>query len=245
MLRADRGPSGYWVEAGTARVRLDAGPGSVAAMARFGLPWQGVTHQVISHFHLDHVGDLPFLLFALKHGMEPRRSAPLGVLGPAGLAAHVDAVTRLHEVELERLGYPVEVVELAPGAARALAPGVTLRVARTPHTRESLAVRLDDAAGGSLGYTGDTSPSDELADFFRGVDVLVSECSFLDDPRATPHLTVDAVAALAARAGARHLVASHFYFDPERDAAASRLARGFSGRITLATDGLAVDCGGR
>jgi hypothetical protein len=38
-----------------------------------------------------------------------------------------------------------------------------------------------------------------------------------------------------------HLIATHFYFDPVAERLAERLARGFSGRITIARDGLRFD----
>jgi ribonuclease BN (tRNA processing enzyme) len=115
-----------------------------------------------------------------------------------------------------------------------------MRFAKTPHTVESLAVRIDHD-GRSIAYTGDTSASDELPAFFRDVDVLIAECSFMDDDKRTPHLTADGCARLAAASRARHLVATHCYFDPEREGLAARLARTFDGRITVATDGLSLE----
>jgi ribonuclease BN (tRNA processing enzyme) len=73
--------------------------------------------------------------------------------------------------------FPLTLHELGSGEALPLADGVTLRVCKTPHNGESLAVRLE-AGGRALGYTGDTAPSDELARFFVGVDLLLAECSF-------------------------------------------------------------------
>ena len=54
-----RASSGYWLDAGDARLRLDCGAGTVHAMARWGLPWEALTHQWVSHFHVDHAGELP------------------------------------------------------------------------------------------------------------------------------------------------------------------------------------------
>lgn len=235
-----RNSSGYWVEAGDRLVRLDCGAGTVHAMGRYDLPWERLSHQVISHFHIDHVGELPALLFAFKYGRETKRSEPLTLVGPAGLEFLLQGLVGLYKMRLLEQEFPLELRELEPGGSLDLGGGASLRVAKTPHTGESLAVRID-AGGRSLGYTGDTSPSDELADLFRGVDLLVAECSFVDDNKGTPHLRADDVAALAKAAGARRLVATHFYFDPERERLADRLARGFAGEITIAADGLTVD----
>jgi ribonuclease BN (tRNA processing enzyme) len=239
-----RNSSGYFVEAGPCLIRLDAGAGTVHAMARYGLPWEALTHQFISHYHLDHVGELLALLFALKYGREKPRTAPLTLIGPAGLERLARALCEVYDSRFLAQEFPVEFIELSPGDALALPGGLTLRVEKTPHNAESLAARLE-GAGGALGYTGDTGPSDALAGFFRGVDALVAECSFLEDRRGTPHLTADETAALAAASGVPHLIATHFYFDPEAAGLEERLGRAFRGRVTVARDGMVLTVGGR
>jgi ribonuclease BN (tRNA processing enzyme) len=235
----ERSSAGYWLDAGARRVRLDCGAGTVHAMARYGLAWETLTHQFVSHFHVDHVGELMALLFAFKYGRSAPRAEPLSIVGPAGLEALATRLAGDLWASLLEQEFPLEFVEVAAGDALDLG-GATLRVAKTRHTAESLAVRVE-AGGRSVGYTGDAAPSDDLADLFRGVDLLVCECSFVDDARGTKHMIADEVAALAREAGAKHLVATHFYFDPEAERLADRLARGFAGRVTIARDGLVVD----
>jgi ribonuclease BN (tRNA processing enzyme) len=234
-----RASSGYWVEAGPARLRLDCGAGTVHAMGRFGVDWEALTHQFVSHFHIDHCAELPALLFALKYARRAPRTAPLALVGPAGLAGLVERLAAALDPRIVQQEFPVSIVELAPAGAIDLGDGATLRVAKTPHTTESLCVRIEHR-GRSLGYTGDTAPSDEVADFFAGVDALVCEVSFLDHDRNTPHLTAPQAAALAARAGVGKLVATHCYFDPEAERLGDLLARGFGGEILVARDGDSV-----
>lgn len=235
-----RNSSGYWVEFGSRRIRLDCGAGTVHAMARCGLAWESLTHQVITHFHIDHVGELPALLFAFKYGRATPRSLPLELVGPAGLPALVDSYIEIYKMELLEQEFPVSFRELAPGDLLDLGEGGALRTAKTPHTPESLAVRVD-FGGSSVCYTGDTAPSDDLVDLFRGASVLVAECSFVEDNRGTKHLVADEVAEMARAASVRHLVATHSYFDPVAERLAERLAKNFEGRITIAHDGLVVD----
>ncbi len=75
--------------------------------------------------------------------------------------------------------------------------------------------------GASIGYSGDTRPSRKLVDLFRNVDVLISEATYLDEDRGRAlenlHSTASEAARLAAEAGARHLILTHFssrYKDP-------------------------------
>jgi ribonuclease BN (tRNA processing enzyme) len=239
-LSSIRGCSGYWLDAGGLRLRLDGGPGSLHAMARFSLPWETLTHQFVSHFHLDHVGELPALLFAYRYGLTTPRAAPLELLGPRGLRAFLDRAAALLEPKLLEQTFPLRIDEIDPGEVRVLSADVVLRVWKTPHTDESLALRIE-SNNRALGYTGDTAPSPELAGFFRGVDVLIAECSFLEATGNARHLAADDVAALARSAEARHLVAVHFYFDPETERLAERLAVGYDGPITIGRDGMTID----
>ena len=240
MLSPTRGCSGYLVESGGVRLRLDAGAGTMHTMARLGLGWETVTHQFVSHFHLDHCGELAPLLLSLKYGRRAPRTTPFEILGPVGLRALLEQVSSLHMGHLFDQEFPVSVRELAPGDEVALGDGVTLRVAKTPHTPESLAVRVE-VGGHALGYTGDTAWSDELPRFFRDADLLVAECSYLELPHGSRHLDWPRTAALAREAGARRLIATHFYFDPEAEQLAERLATEYGGAVTVASDGTAVD----
>jgi ribonuclease Z len=80
----DRGGSCFYLEDKGSRLLIDCGPGAVQGLARWDLPWKSLTDLVITHFHADHIGALPGIFFALKHGIMPARSEPLAVWGPSG-----------------------------------------------------------------------------------------------------------------------------------------------------------------
>src|SRR5690606_33063515 len=116
----------------------------------------------ITHFHNDHLGDLPALFFSLKHGQLPPRTEGLTLIGPAGIAdrrRHLAAGLGEHVTDP---GFPVDGIEIEPGAALPLAPDTLLRTAKTPHTDESVAYRIE-GPGWTVGYTGDTGFSEEVA----------------------------------------------------------------------------------
>ena len=83
-----------------------------------------------------------------------------------GLGALLEGLEKLLHQRLLQQEFPVELCELRPDAALELGEGLRLRVAKTPHTAESLAVRID-GPDASLAYTGDTAPSAQLAEFFQ------------------------------------------------------------------------------
>ena len=233
---AERTAPAHWVEAGPVKLLLDCGAGVLHRAAAFGVPWAAATHLAITHFHPDHWGELAAYLFALRWGIEPARSAPLMLLGPPGLLLRLERLAGAFGGWVLEPEFPLEVVEIAAGATRELSPGITLEACDTPHTAESVAyaVRTGDAR---LVYTGDTGPSDALARWAAGCDLLLAECSLPDERAIGVHLTPTQAGALAHAARARRLVLTHFYpvfgaTDPVRVA-----AQEFHGEIVAARDG--------
>src|SRR5207247_9968820 len=170
-----RNSAGYFVELPDARIMMDCGAGTVHALARFGLPWEQMTHLFISHFHLDHIGELASLLSAFRYGMKTDRIEPFTIIGPLGLDRIMDGLTMAFGAKLFEAEFPVSVRMGTPGERLELGSDSTLSVAKTPHTQESLAVR-SESGGRALCYTGDTDYSEELTGFFSKADVLISEC---------------------------------------------------------------------
>lgn len=229
----------HLVEAEDRMLLLDAGPGAVHGLARHGKPWWEITHVVLTHYHADHFGDLPHLLFALKWALPSPRHRPLRVLGPPGLARRAEALRHAFGDFMVDPGFEVTYHEIErDGRWNGIsAGGPSLEFLPVPHTAASVAVRV--ALGGpSIGYTGDTGPDPALGSFFRGVDMLVSECAYADPPSSGSHLSPSSVAAMARSAGPGALVLTHLY-PPLDSVSAPRLVReaGYVGKIVCAHDG--------
>lgn len=187
------------------------------------------------------MGDLTGLLTALRLGPEPPRTAPLTLFGPPGLERFLTDLGAATGTKMLDPGFPVQVVELAPGAAlEDTTAGFRITAAPTPHTDESVAFRWEGPAG-VVGYTGDTGPSEEVAVFLNGCDVLIAECTQTDPPAMDIHLSPGGLAALAASAEPGLLVVTHAYPPLTPEQAARGVAdAGYPGRVEAAYDGLVI-----
>ncbi len=231
--RARSAPA-HWVERGDVRVLMDCGAGTLHRLAEFGLAWERITHLVLSHFHPDHVGEAPALLFALKWATH--REEPLVVLGPPGTVEQFRRFADAFGPWVTDPGFPLVMLDLHPAEAFPLGPDTTLAIHPTPHTAESVAIAVG-APEGRLVYTGDTGPSDALADWAHGCDLLLSECSLPEAMAIDIHLTPRQAGALARRAAARRLVLTHFYPPVEQVDMVGEAAAAFGGPVTAARDG--------
>jgi len=237
---AARTSAAHHLRVGGESLLMDCGAGTVHGFARHGVRWQDVTHVAVSHFHNDHIGDLPALLFALRHGLGASRSSPLTILGPVGLAGLLDRLSAAFGGHVLDPGFETRVVEVEPGQALD-APGSALRIGctRTPHTPESLAYRVE-GPWGAIGYTGDCGPSESVADFLAGVDVLVAECDRPDAAATDNHLSPTSLAALARRATPGLLVVVHVNPLHTPEDVVREVGARYGGRVVAAVDGLRV-----
>ncbi|HEY0779023.1 MAG TPA: ribonuclease Z [Gemmatirosa sp.] len=240
---ATRVNPGHLVEAGGVRLLMDCGSGVVHRMATLGLDWATITHLALTHFDQDHTSDIAALFLAWRYGQLPPRAAPIVVLGPAGTRALFERLAAALWTSLLTPGFPVEVVELAPGATYPLADGVALATRDVRHEPESIAYAVEHG-GRRVVYTGDTAPDPTLGAWARGAgrcDVLLTECSLPASMAVPSHLTPESVAELAAAADPELLVLAHLYPPVEALDLPTIIGTRWRGRVVVAYDGWAVE----
>ncbi|MFD1828155.1 ribonuclease Z [Streptomyces desertarenae] len=173
------------------------------------------------------------------------------VAGDGGTLAATAGYTLL----ARRLSHPVEsygyrLVE--PDGRRMLperlaAHGITgADVGRIRREGELRGTSLEEVSeprpGQRFAFVMDTRLCDAVHELAEGCDLLVAESTFLEAERALAeeygHLTAGQAASVAAEAGVRHLVLTHFsqrYDDPAEFARQAREA-GYRGELTVAED---------
>ncbi len=238
----DRASPAHWLETSAGSVLLDISADTAHRMAQERLDWPNLDAIWVSHFHLDHLGGLPTFLFASKWAPQTQsRTKRLRVFGPAGLKRIMQKINESNNYPLFEQPFPFEIVEVAPAEAFEILPGLTAHTFKTPHTGESLALRLNGEDSKSFVYTSDTGFSENLATFAEQVDLLLMECSFRRNKPVEIHLELEDAMKLAEMCKPRKVVLAHLY--PEWDgidleAEARRL---WSGETIAAFDGLKIE----
>ncbi|MFD8865910.1 ribonuclease Z [Streptomyces sp. NPDC059590] len=198
----------------------------------------------------------------LRYATAYRETVPLAeapISGEGGVLARTAGYT----LEARRLSHPVESYGYRltePDGRRMLPERLAAHGIRGPEVgrlqqegaleREGHTVTLEEVSevrrGQRFAFVMDTRLCEGAHALAQGCDLLVIESTFLDEdePLAVEHghLTAGQAARLAAEAGVRHLVLTHFsqrYGDPtgfERQARAA----GFAGELTVAQDLMSV-----
>ncbi|WP_158888236.1 MBL fold metallo-hydrolase [Amycolatopsis anabasis] len=213
-------------------VLLDCGATSLVALKRQNLDPGEIAAVFVSHLHVDHFGGLPPLIL---DGQFSRRTAPLTVAGPPGTARRLTEALELAfpgSSEVRRR-FPVEVVELTPGAAPVTVAGVAARAWAVEHGARiapALGLRLD-FGGTVVGYTGDTAWTDALLEIADRADLFIAE-SYSWDKEIPYHLRHADLLAHRDRLTSERVVLTH----PSADMLAHRDEAAFE----LADDGLVL-----
>ncbi|MDF2772218.1 MAG: hypothetical protein K0S86_1712 [Geminicoccaceae bacterium] len=237
---AGRVQSGHLIEAGAVHLLMDCGSGVATRLADVGAPWQSISHVALTHFHADHIVDLPTLLYGWRYGQLPPRSQPLEIIGPPGTVQLLSRLAGVFGDGLLALGFPISVRELTDDGEANLGAGVVLRCRKVPHTAESVAYSVE-RGGRRIVYTGDTGPDLALGQWARGCDVLLAECSLPDGMAMATHLTPRQCGSLGAAAQPDVLVLTHFYPPVESVDIRGEVGEQFGGTVALATDGWTLE----
>jgi ribonuclease BN (tRNA processing enzyme) len=196
---------------GSGPVLLDCGATSLSALKRLGLDPGEIAAVFVSHLHGDHFGGLPFLIL---DGQFSRRTEPLVVAGPPGIARRLAAAMECmfpgSSTAPRRFG--IDTVELNPGSASTVSE-VTVSAWEGDHPSGAPALLLRlELAGKTLAYTGDTAWTSTLVDAAADADLLIAE-AYYRDKNIPYHLRLADLDAYRGRLTAKRIIVTHMSAD--------------------------------
>jgi ribonuclease BN (tRNA processing enzyme) len=242
---------------------IDCGMGVSRQLANAGVPIPSVKYIFISHHHSDHNLEYGNLFYnAWASGL----STPIHSFGPKGIEAMTKTFWELNrfdvDIRIEDEGRPDPRPLLIPKDITE--DGVVLQTGdvkvtafRTPHPPivDNFAYKFE-TPDGSIVFSSDTAYNPKLAEFAKGADVLVHEVLYvpavdrlviktkngatLKKHLMESHTSTEDVGRIAAAAGVKVLVLSHFVpgDDPliTDEDWVEGVRKNFSGKIVVAKD---------
>jgi ribonuclease BN (tRNA processing enzyme) len=201
--------SGYLVESKDARLLLDCGPG-VLPRLRTQEGWPRIDAIAITHFHLDHWGDLVPWVWGLQFGPGAELPRPQLWLPPGGRKVLAKLGEELGGADMFESSFDVH--EYVDGEDfEAAGSRVTPR--RVLHY-EMLAFGFRVSNNSTtLAYSGDSGPSDALPKLARDADLFVCEATLLapnpEGGGTRGHLAAKEADAAFRESGAKRLLLTH------------------------------------
>ena len=238
--RKKRNAPGYLVETGKYTLLLDFGPGILRRLVELERELNEPDIIFISHWHPDHVADLVPYLFATRYRLGFRREKPVRLISAAGFRDFYRALREAFGSWIEPPEGLLEIVERPRGEkARLGFPNLDILTAPARHNPESLAVRIE-TEGRSLVYTGDTEYAPGVVELASEADLMICECAAPEESPVKGHSTPSVAARMAAEAGVKRLLLSHFYPPCDEADLITPARKYFAGEILLASDLMSI-----
>ena len=261
-LQDKRASTSYLIwDRGTARVIVDAGGGSALRFGESGAQMSQVDVVLFSHFHIDHSGDFPALVFS---SWFEDRKRPLPVYGPPGndfMPSTTEFVRGLFSEPHGAWRYLSELVEPGAKGSYTLEPhnvaagskpvlvfrnsDMVVYAVRVIHGGfPALAWRVE-MDGKRLVFSGDTNgEGDGLTQLAMDADLFVAHNAVPEGATGVErrlHMPPSVIGTIAASAHVKRLILSHRMLRTlgRENETQAQIQRHFSGPIAFAND---LDC---
>jgi ribonuclease BN (tRNA processing enzyme) len=191
---------------------IDCGASSLPALKRLAIARDDIDLILITHFHGDHFGGLPFLLLDAQF---TRRTRPLVIAGPEGIATRLAQVMEalFQNSSKTQQRFDLSVVALKPlemrsfGAVDVTPYPVVHGESGGPH----LAYRVE-TEGRVIAYSADTEWTETLIPAARDADLFIAEAYYYDKA-VKNHLSLKTLEAHLAEIKPKRLILTHMSDD--------------------------------
>ncbi len=226
------------VRVGKSLAVLDTGPGSLRKMLEADAPFTEITAVHYTHTHVDHVNDLPVLLFASKYDEYPR-TAPMLLTGPPGFEDFYKRLVNLYGDQILSDRYELKITEVSDGEMDLDDYRLVTRAVK--HMIPCTGYRIEDKGGASVAYTGDTGYSESAVELAKGADILITESALPPGHELDGHLKPEVAGRIATEAGVDTLVIAHLYPICDRYDTEKEVRKSYSGRLVISEDLLRLE----
>lgn len=202
-----RHTTSFLLEAGDERLLVDCGATTLVRLKQLEVPIDTIDTIIITHFHGDHFGGVPFVI--LSRHFEYKHRA-LTLIGPKGLQ---DKIMTLHEALYpgtsefyENLGVIFVEYESGSWIKHADMDIYPTEVTHSPPTNPH-GVKVN-WKGKTFAYSGDTSWNDSLIELADNSDLFIIECNNYEN-QTSGHLSYKEIMQKKERLNAKRICLTH------------------------------------
>ena len=231
-LNLKKHEAGYLLEHRGNRFLFDSGAGTVYRLIEAGTSPREIDAIFYTHFHMDHICDLPALLWSCEYPhMGPRRG--LVVAGPRGFKKYF-RILLTQIIRKTKWSFPIDIKEVTN--RQFSFGGLNITTQALKH-KGDIAYRVE-SGGRVLVYTGDTDYCPQIAQIAKDADVLIIECGTTKPGNG--HMTPELCGKVAAKATVKKLILTHMYPEVEKIDAVGICRKYFKGKVELDRDFMEV-----
>ncbi|MBN2043044.1 MAG: MBL fold metallo-hydrolase [Candidatus Aenigmarchaeota archaeon] len=227
--------AGHLLEIDGKKYLFDAGPGTVYQILKAKVDIRCIDHMFFTHFHNDHISDLPALIWVYHSRL--KRERPLNLYGPPGFVEYADLLStkiiRAGELECELNPKEHDEDEFE-------VDGMKISTKKMKHM-ETIGYRVEHK-GKVFVYTGDTAFFPGLIEFAKGADVFLCECALLkENVTNNLHMIPEECGRVAKEAGVKNLVLTHMYPETTAEKTMKIVKKTFDGEVIIAKDLMTIE----
>lgn len=220
----------FLLEGAQNKILIDCGQPALQKLKAKGMSTNEIDMIVISHFHGDHIGNLPFLLL---DEAKNKRTKPLHIFTPDGGKSLIKSITGGFYPGMEMIcdAGNIEWHEYREGKKISV-NGVGIQGFKVVHAEKTnphgIRIAIDDKI---IAYSGDTEYTGALKKLADNADLFICECTFFES-EMKGHIHYDLLRKKLKELNYKKIVLTHF--DEEMLAHKSEV------REPMASDGLVV-----
>lgn len=228
---AGKATSGYLLEHNGKSTLIDCGSGVLSRLQNF-RSLEDLDSLVLSHYHSDHIGDvycMHYAMMILNHMGKRKKPFNIYSLGS-------DPKFETLSYGQHCIAHPVE-----NGSVEDI-NGVKFTFISTNHPVPCLGMRME-CDGKVIGYTADSSWTNNLIEIAHNNDLLLCECNLFNYQKGiiSGHLTAGEAGKLATEAVVKKLVLTHLPHHGEFKNLVNEARDEFNGEVRLAYEGMSFE----
>ena len=215
---------------------FDSVAGTLVRLLKVDINYKNLKNVFYTHPHSDHIADLIPLIQALWTTPDYKRNESLNLYGPADFLDFMQTLAMSFGAWVTEPEFPLNIKALNEDKLQF--ENYNIECCPMEHFIPAVAYRIENNAGRSIVYSGDTNFNNEIIKLAQQADILILECSFPEKRQILGHLNPKDAAKIAAQANCKHLILTHIYppYEEIEEEICRVIPKIYSGQFSIAHD---------